>query len=120
MKRKTILGMIAALAIGATPAAAAEVTSSALGNVFTPGQPIALTLHADARKAHWQMRDFFGRDVASGDLALTGGVAVFHPEIRGLGYFKLDIALEGGAPAGGHHPVAAAHRRPREPRVRSL
>ena len=52
MKRKTILGMIAALAIGATPAAAAEVTSSALGNVFTPGQPIALTLHADARKAH--------------------------------------------------------------------
>ena len=99
MKRKTILGMIAALAIGATPAAAAEVTSSALGNVFTPGQPIALTLHADARKAHWQMRDFFGRDVASGDLALTGGVAVFHPEIRGLGYFKLDIALEGGAPA---------------------
>jgi hypothetical protein len=80
------------------PAAIAqELTSSALGNIFTQGQTPAFTLHSAARTAHWRARDFFGRDIASGDVALTGGTAALQPQLP-LGYFKLDITLDQGRP----------------------
>lgn len=98
---RTLMGIIALLACWTGPALSAQLTSSALGNVFTPGQPINFTLQADAAKAHWRVRDFFGNDTASGDLTLQNGTAVFHPQIRGMGYFRLDISLDGqaGSPA---------------------
>jgi hypothetical protein len=74
---------------------AATITSAALGNIFLQGQPLAFTLHANGNSAHWRARDFFGNEVASSDVTLAAGAAVFQPEIRGLGYFKLDISLDG-------------------------
>ena len=100
MNCKIFLGFfIAALAGCAGPAFCAELTSSALGNVFTPGQPITFTLRAGVPKAHWWVRDFFGKDAASGDVTLANGAAVFRPKLPGLGYFKLDVSLEGATPS---------------------
>jgi Glycosyl hydrolase catalytic core len=95
MSRRAAFAVMAlALACWPGRGLAAELRSSELGNVFTVGQIPSFTLHADAGNAHWRARDFFGNEVASGDLSLTDGAVVFHPQIRGLGYFKLDISLE--------------------------
>jgi len=100
MNRRTLLTrttMATACICWPRLAEGAELQSSALGNIFTQGQTPVFTLRADGGKAHWRVRDFFGGDVASGDAPLSGGAANFRPAIQKLGYFKLDIALDGGA-----------------------
>lgn len=71
--------------------------SPALGNIFTQGQAPTFRLRANASNAHWRIADFFGNEVASGDTGLSGGGATIHPQIRGLGYFKLEITLDRAA-----------------------
>jgi hypothetical protein len=78
-------------------AAAAELHSSALGNVFSEGQTPSFTLLASARTAHWRALDYFGHEAASGDITLAGGTAAFHPQIPALGYFKLQLSFQGGS-----------------------
>ncbi|HKY19219.1 MAG TPA: glycosyl hydrolase [Rhizomicrobium sp.] len=85
--------MAALLAGWTNLALAAELHSSALGNIFLEGETPAFTLRADTGKANWRARDFFGKEVASGVLSLSGGAAVLRPQIPGLGYFKLDVFL---------------------------
>ena len=87
---------LAAFAIVCWPAPlwAAELNSSALGNIFLEGQAPSFTLRAQGATAHWQARDFFGNTVAVGNLVLTGGTATFRPQISRLGYFKLDIFVD--------------------------
>ena len=97
MNVKPVLAIVAALAFYSAPAASADLTSSAPGNVFTPGQAVNFTLHANASKAHWRLQDFFGKDVGSGEVTLAGGIAMIRPIIPRLGHFKLDIGLEGGS-----------------------
>lgn len=95
MRIVAALLLIAGLAWPAA-AGAADLTSSALGNIFTQGQPVSFTLHADAANAHFRVRDFFGNEVAAGDVPLTGKRAVFAPHIPQLGYFKLEVSLGQG------------------------
>jgi hypothetical protein len=97
MNRRTLLARSAMAAAGAcwpSLTDAAELDSQTLGNVFTQGQTPAIRLRTDAANAHWRVQDFFGNQVASGDTALSGGAAVIRPDIRSLGHFKLEIALD--------------------------
>jgi len=88
---------LAMLALGLWPvlARSATISSSALGNIFIAGEPAALTLHAGGRKAHWVLRDFFGKDAASGDAFLSGGAATIPLPGDALGYFTFE-AISGG------------------------
>jgi len=102
MNRRALLArtaMATACACWPRLAQGAELQSSVLGNIFAQDQAPVFTLRADAGKAHWRVRDFFGNEVASGDTPLSRGTAVFRPAIPKLGYFTLDIALEGGVTA---------------------
>lgn len=99
MIRLARLALIIALTWPAA-AGAAELRSSALGNIFNEGQAPSFTLKAGAQSGHWRAQDFFGREVASGDIALSGGTASFRPQIGSLGYFKLAVSLQGGSEAG--------------------
>jgi hypothetical protein len=100
MNRRTLLtrsAMATALSCWPRLAGAAELNSPALGNIFLQGQVPRFTLRAGASLAHWRVRDFFGTEVAVGDARFTGGTAIIQPAIPGLGYFKLDISLDGAA-----------------------
>jgi hypothetical protein len=89
-------------------ASGAELTSPVLGNVVTAGAPLSFTLRAEADTARWRVRDFFGKEVASGNTPISGNSAIIAPRVPGLGYFTLDASLErGGAPAGSAHTALA-------------
>jgi hypothetical protein len=96
MKSAKWIAAMIFLALRPDAASAQELTSSALGNIFLQGEMPAFTLRSDARAIHWRAQDFFGREVAAGDAAATGGIAVLRPQLPGTGYFKLDISLAQG------------------------
>ena len=89
-------------------ASGAELTSAVLGNIVTAGAPISFTLRAEADTARWSIRDFFGKEVASGNTQISNNRAVIAPRIQGLGYFTLDAALERGGTAAGSARTALA------------
>lgn len=100
--------ILAALLTWPSVAAAASLRSSALGNIFREGEVPTFTLAANAASAHWRAQDFFGHEVASGDAMLAGGTASLRPQIPGLGYFKLDVSVQGGAESGRQVQTALA------------
>jgi hypothetical protein len=79
-------------ALAACPAEAATLTSPVLGNIFTMGEPVTMTLHANGGSAHWALKDFYGKEAASGDAALSGGAATISIHTNALGYFTLDAS----------------------------
>lgn len=105
--KKLALAVIVLFGLQAA-AQAAELRSPALGNVFSEGQAPLFTLKANAQGARWRALDFFGREVAAGDLSLAGGNATLRPPIAALGYFKLSLSLQGGSENGKQLETALA------------
>ena len=89
--------LLAALPIQA--AARIAIGQGTLGNVFVEGDPIAMPVYAPDPSLRWRVHDFFGAEVASGQLHPSGGTAAFRPDIKGTGYFILNVTSEQSAEA---------------------
>ncbi|HUN50665.1 MAG TPA: glycosyl hydrolase [Candidatus Sulfotelmatobacter sp.] len=90
MRRIALLFLLLA-ALPMPAAARIAIGQGALGNIFVEGEPIAVPVYAPDQSLRWQVHDFFGNQVASGELHPSGGTAAFHPAIAGPGYFILSV-----------------------------
>ncbi|HWC62111.1 MAG TPA: hypothetical protein VG501_00705, partial [Rhizomicrobium sp.] len=90
MKIVAALAMLAALGLSPVLAMGATISSPALGNIFVAGEPVTLTLRANGGKAHWVLKDFSGKEAASGDTILSGGVTAIPLPVTARGYFTFE------------------------------
>ena len=92
------LALILVLALGPAPAkAGVEFGQNTLGNIFVEGELVAIPVHASGERLNWEVRDFFGMEVASGTAIVNGGAATIEPVVQGLGYFTLDVTVDGNS-----------------------
>jgi len=72
------------------------VTQTKLGNIFVTGEQPAFTLGGTGASVGWTAKNYFGQTVASGTIALTGGVANLQPAVTQPGYYELNLVENGG------------------------
>ncbi len=86
-----------AFAAPASPASG-EWKSEKLGNIFVPGDLVALSFVADADTAIWQITDFWHKEISRGSATFAGGQAVVQPKIATIGYYLVHLTpTKGGA-----------------------
>jgi hypothetical protein len=121
MNRIVALALCLAVTLtGASAADPVEIGQNALGNIFTEGEPVAIPVRAQGERLQWRVLDFFGAEVASGSETLTGRTATLEPDIKGTGYFTIDVtAMAGGQALGQAQTSLAVVPPPGPPRADS-
>jgi hypothetical protein len=74
-----------------------KLAQTALGNIFVAGESIVIPVHGGQGNLRWNIRDFFGVEIASGATPTSGETTLLQLPIPTLGYFTLQIAAEDDA-----------------------
>jgi len=76
-----------------------QIRPAALGNVFEIGEPVVVPVISSAEKVDWTARDFFGREVGKGTVAVRDAEARIEPDVRQPGWYELTVsAAKNGQP----------------------
>lgn len=79
----------------ATRSLVIETQSPRFGNVYSVGDTVALRAHGDGDQIRWQVTDFFGREVASGEGAAGGAEWRFTLSQPGWFSCRCDLLADG-------------------------
>lgn len=91
--------LVAVPTAGPASAQSVEIGQTEMGNIFVGTTQPAFQITTSADKVGWKVSDYWGRQVASGDLAVPGGSAMLKPAIGRMGYYELDLTVSGSAAA---------------------
>ncbi|MDB5406179.1 MAG: hypothetical protein JWL84_1091 [Rhodospirillales bacterium] len=80
-------------------AAHIDLRTDRLGNVFAPGEKVAVSIATDLSEIRWTATDFFHARVDGGTLAVAGGKAEIDMKPGVAGWFELDVAAPDGGEA---------------------
>ncbi len=99
MMRRKILLFLLALWPAQLHAAGIRLGSEALGNVFVVGETVTVSVQSDRPTISWQLRDFFGSDIASGSLNTGGKRADLPLPLASPGYYTFKASSADGSTA---------------------